>query len=62
MRKLKPGGGFYISRLKAQVSIYGKTEKGYEQLNWSEIIEWIKESNEKYFDRVVYIGSGIKNL
>lgn len=55
--KIETRGGFYISRLKAQVSIYGKTEEGYEQLNWSEIIEWIKESNEKYFDRVVYIGS-----
>ena len=55
--KIETRGGFYISRLKAQVSIYEKTEKGYEQLKWAEIIELIKESKEKYFDRVVYIGS-----
>jgi hypothetical protein len=56
-KKIEQQKAFYVSRLKAQISIYDKTDKGYHQLNWSEIILLIKKSKGKCFDRTVYIGS-----
>lgn len=55
--KIEQQKAYYISRLKAQVAIYEKTDEGYQQLSWSEIIALIKKSKEKHFDQTVYIGA-----
>lgn len=55
--KIEQQQAFYVSRLKAQISIYDKTDNGYKQLNWAAIITLIKKSKEKCFDKTVYIGS-----
>ena len=56
-KKIEQQKAFYVSRLKAQIAIYDKTDKGYQLLSWSEIIALIKKSKEKCFDKTVYIGS-----
>lgn len=55
--KIEQQQAFYVSRLKAQISIYDKTDSGYQQLSWAAIITLIKRSKEKCFDKTVYIGS-----
>jgi len=54
--KIEQRKAFYVSRLKAQVSIYQKTAGGYVALSWTDILKMIKKSKSNCFDQWVYIG------
>jgi len=59
--KIEEQQAFYISRLKAQVGIYKKTSEGFEDLNWSSILQLVKKSKQGYLDQWVYIGKKQKH-
>jgi len=59
--KIEQRNAFYISRLKAQVSVYQKRADKYEVLSWSDILENIKKNGSSSFDDWVYIGKEQKH-
>lgn len=59
--KIEQRNAFYISRLKAQVSVYKKNAGGYEVLSWSDILKNIQNNGSSSFDKWVYIGKEQKH-
>jgi len=59
--KIEQQNAFYVSRLKAQVSIYQKTDEGFKVLDWSSILQKIKKDKKDHFDEWVYIGKKQKH-
>lgn len=59
--KIEDQNAFYISRLKAQVGIYQKTAEGFKALDWSSILQKIKNGKKDHFDEWVYIGKKQKH-
>jgi hypothetical protein len=59
-KEINDRDAFYVSRLKAQANIYENKDGCFVQLSNEEIIERLQNSNEKYLDIPVYIGSEVK--
>ena len=60
-KKIEDQKAFYISRLKAQIAIYDKTDKGYLQLNWPAIIALIKKAKKNVLTRLCILAQRTKS-